>query len=148
MPKRKSPPVDLEDEDTGGRKRVRIDEVSFVQAAKLQCTVEELAAFFDVSLRTMKRRLAEPKYRDLFNRAQNLGKLSIKRQSFKHMQMANSAGVRMTIHLRKVHLGETDKALLELTGKGGGPIETVTGKMTPQQAAAAYASTLSGSSNG
>lgn len=120
-----------------GRPRLKIDKANLLRLSKLMCTEAELAAFFDVNLRTMKRRLAEPELREIWETGKELGRLSIRRQQFQHMTLKNSAGVQMTIHLSKHHLGETEKAALELTGKNGGPISTVDlTKATDEQIAA------------
>jgi hypothetical protein len=108
-----------------GRPRLSINIANLLRLSKLMCTETELAAFFDVSLKTMKRRLQEPELRDLWERGKALGLYSIRRQQFEHMKLPNSAGVQMTIHLSKFHLGQTEKSLIELTGRGGGPIQTV-----------------------
>lgn len=108
-----------------GRPRIKIDKANLLRLSKLQCTEEELAAFFDVDRSTIKRRLREPEFREIWERGKEIGKLSIRRQQFAHMALKNSAGVQMTIHLSKHHLGQTEKAALELTGKNGGPISTV-----------------------
>lgn len=120
-----------------GRPRLKIDAANLLRLSKLMCTETELAAFFEVSLHTMKRRLQEPDLREIWERGKEIGKLSIRRQQFQHMTLKNSAGVQMTIHLSKHHLGETEKAALELTGKNGGPISTVDlTKATDEQIAA------------
>jgi hypothetical protein len=108
-----------------GRPKLKLDKVALLRLSKLMCTETELAAFFDMNLRTIKRRLQEPDLREIWEKGKDLGRLSIRRQQFQHMTLKNSAGVQMTIHLSKHHLGETEKAALELTGKGGGPISTV-----------------------
>lgn len=108
-----------------GRPRLKIDKRALSRLSKMMCTETELAAFFEVSLETMKRRLKEPDLREIWERGKEHGKISIRRQQFQHMQLKNSAGVQMTIHLSKFHLGQTEKSLIELTGRNGGPIQTV-----------------------
>jgi hypothetical protein len=108
-----------------GRPKIAVNKANLLRLSKLQCTMEELAAFFEVSLDTMKRRLKEPELREIWDRGKALGMLSIRRRQFQLMLLPNSAGVQMTVHLSKFHLGQTEKSLIELTGRGGGPITTV-----------------------
>jgi hypothetical protein len=130
-----------------GRPRIEIDKVLLKALASIGATEAEICAGLiatgvQLDLRTLKRRLQEPQYREVWQQGKSEFHLSLRRLQFRHAKMPNSAGVTMTIHMSKHQLGETEKSLLELTGKDGGPIETVDGKMTPKQAAAAYASTL------
>lgn len=125
-----------------GRPPVVIDLVQLEKLGALQPTVEEVAAFFSVSKRTMIEKLKKPEVLLALERGKNLGKLNLRRTQMRHATGTGSGAVNMSIHLGKHWLGQTDKSLLELTGKNGAPIETINGKMTPQQAAAAYASTL------
>jgi hypothetical protein len=110
----------------------------------LQPTVEEVAAFFKVSKRTMIEKMKNEETKLVFERGKSLGKLNLRRTQVRHAQGTGSGAVNMSIHLGRHWLGQTDKAALELTGKNGKPIETINTTMTPEQAAAAYASTLHG----
>lgn len=107
-----------------GRPKFVIDENQLKRLAALQHTIEEMAFALGCSPRTLKRQLQEQKLRDVYEAGKAGGRSALKRLQWRHAQMANSAGVQMTIHLSKHWLGETDKAALELTGKEGGPIET------------------------
>ena len=124
--RRKAPTKTADTEATGGRPRVRIEPKTLEQLARLLCTYEEAAAFFGVTERTIIRRLKEPKLAEAWEVGRANGKLSLRRLQFRHAQMANSAGVQMTIHMSKHHLGETDKAALELSGKVDSMVEVNT----------------------
>lgn len=126
MTVRKTKPVKLEKESTGGRGRVFIDEGILRGLAQIQCTIVEAAAVLKVTKRTLLRRLEEPKFKDAWEQGQAEGRASLRRLQWRHAKMPNSAGVSMTIHLSKHHLGQTEKAALELTGQNGGPIEVNT----------------------
>lgn len=113
-----------------GRPRKEIDVKVLRALASIGATEEEICAGLAASgtqldLRTLKRRLQEPAYREVWDLGRNKFKLSIRRLQFQHAHLKNSAGVTMTIHMSKHHLGETEKSLVELTGKNGGPISTV-----------------------
>jgi hypothetical protein len=150
MAAKKRRAVKLETPAKTGRPRIEIDKVLLKALASIGATESEICAGLiatgvQLDLRTLKRRLQEPEYRDVWQQGKSEFHLSLRRLQFRHAKMPNSAGVTMTIHMSKHQLGETEKSLLELTGPKGGPIQTVNGKMTPKQAAAAYASTLDNS---
>lgn len=119
-----------EDDDTKkGRPPVEIDAAKLEALAKLQCTHEEIAAVFECSKRTIIRKLKkDPELKAAYERGKQLGKVSLRRLQFRHANMANSAGVTMTIHLSKHHLGETDKAALELTGRVDSNVQVTTAR--------------------
>lgn len=125
-----------------GRPAIEIDPLQLEKLGALQPSYEELAGFFGCTKRTIVNRLKEPDLLLALDRGRQTGKLSLRRVQWRHAQGTGSGAVNMAIHLGKHWLGQTDKSLLELSGPGGRPMETITGKMTPQQAAAAYASTL------
>jgi hypothetical protein len=124
--RKKKPRLDEYGEPLTGRPKVRIDIETFGQLAALQCTTEELACFFSVTKRTMIRRLKEPALREAYERGLALGRVSLRRLQWRHAKMPNSAGVQMTIHLSKHHLGQTEKAALELSGRVDSNVEVNT----------------------
>jgi len=112
-----------------GRPRIEIDKDILKALASVGATEEEICAGLiatgtQLDLRTLKRRLQEPTYRQIWDQGKGEFKLSLRRLQFRHAKMPNSAGVTMTIHMSKHQLGETEKSLVELTGKNGGAIET------------------------
>jgi hypothetical protein len=127
-----------------GRPPVEIDLDQLEKLGALQPTVEEVAAFFGVSKRTMIEKLKNDATKLALESGKMKGRLNLRRLQYRHASGTGSGAVNMSIHLGKHWLNQTDKSLLELTGKDGKPIETITTKMTPAEAAAAYASTLHG----
>jgi hypothetical protein len=124
--RKKKPRLDDDGEPLKGRPKVRIDLESLGQLAVLQCTTDELAAFFNTTKRTIIRRLKEPALREAYERGLALGRVSLRRLQWRHAKMPNSAGVSMTIHLSKHHLGQTEKAALELSGRVDSNVEVNT----------------------
>ena len=109
----------------GGRGvKIKIDTEALQNLAKIQCTYAEAAAFFDCDEKTIKRRLStDPQLRECWDRGKELGRISLRRLEWRHAQMATSGGVTMTIHLARQHLGETERAALELSGRVDGTLE-------------------------
>jgi hypothetical protein len=107
-----------------GRPKVEIDPVQLEKLGALHATYDEVAAFFDCEKRTIINRLKEPALQLAYANGKQKGKLNLRRLQLRHAQGTGSSAVNMTIHLAKHWLNETDKAAVELTGKGGGPIET------------------------
>ncbi len=101
------------------RPRIKIDIEVLRGLAQIQCTEDEAASVLKVSKRTLIRRLQEDGsiYREIWEAGQAEGRVALRRLQFRHAKMPNSAGVQMTIHLSKHHLGQTDKAALELSGR-------------------------------
>src|SRR5581483_6910787 len=110
-----------------GRPRIELDVDVLRALGAVHCTIDEIAAGLRAAgcildVRTLKRRLQEPRYRDIWVAGQLERKVSLRRLQWRHAQMPNSAGVTMTIHLSKHQLGETEKSLHELSGPGGVPL--------------------------
>lgn len=112
-----------------GRPPVKIDEDQLVALGKLNCTIEEVAAFFSTTKRTVVRRFSgNAQLKAAFERGLQHGKIGLRRLQWRHAQMPNSAGVQMTIHLSKHWLGETDKAALELSGRVDSSVEVTSAR--------------------
>lgn len=111
-----------------GKPKSKIDVEHLERLARLNCTIDEAAAFFKCTKRTLLRYLDDkkrgPAFREAWERGKQEGRLSLRRLQWRHANGSGSSSVQMTIHLSKHWLGETEKAALELTGKNGGPIET------------------------
>lgn len=125
-----------------GRPEVEIDLKELRKLAQLHCTEDEIAAFFECSKRTVIRKLQEPLYREAYDLGKAMGKLNLRRRQVQIANGNRQGAVNMAIHLGRHWLGQTDRALLELSGPKGGPIEMIDGKMTAKQAAEAYARTI------
>ena len=98
--------------------------IDFEQAEKLaalNCTAEEIAAFFKYTQRAVEKRLTEdPKFRECIDRGRSLGRLSVRRAQFRLLDAGNAT---MGIWLGKQLLGQRDFAAVEFTGANAGPIE-------------------------
>ena len=85
-----------------GRKRVNIDTVELEKLCALQCTDQEIAAWFGVSTRTIE------------------GRLSLRRSLWR---LANAGNAAANIFLAKNLLGYLGVVNNELSGLAGGPIQ-------------------------
>lgn len=91
-----------------GRPRIEIDEKNFRQLCALQCTLSEIASFFECSEDTIERwckRELKSSFAEAFKKYSATGKMSLRRWQFK---MAEH-NVSMAIFLGKNWLGQSDK---------------------------------------
>lgn len=89
-----------------GRPKKDIDLRLLREVAKLQCTDEEIAGFFKVSVDTITRRKKNPKFAQVLEQARAVGRQSVRRHMFKMAQHGNAA---CAIFLAKNLLGYSDK---------------------------------------
>lgn len=82
-----------------GRPKIEIDRAEIVKLAHLQCTYEEIAAFFDVDKGTISRN-----YTTEVLKGRELGKMSLRRSQFK---LAQTNGA-VCIWLGKNYLGQKE----------------------------------------
>ncbi len=90
-----------------GRPRKKIDRKEFEKLCGLQCTVEEIAAWFDCSVDTIERwceREYGQKFADVFSEKRSYGKISLRRTQW---QLAEK-NASMAIFLGKNYLGQRD----------------------------------------
>lgn len=94
------------------RPRKEIDKVDFEGLLAIQCTLEEVTAFFDHKLngcsedtieRWCKREYGES-FADVSKKKREIGKISLRRLQFKHAEKSAS----MAIFLGKNYLGQKD----------------------------------------
>jgi hypothetical protein len=102
------------------RPEVQIDLVELEKLCTMQCTDEEIAAFFNVDKRTIVRRRKVAKFRDIMDRAKAKGRVSVRRHLFR---LAANGNVAAAIFLAKNLLGYRDVVNTEHTGLAGGPIQ-------------------------
>jgi hypothetical protein len=102
------------------RPEVKIDLVELEKLCSMQCTDEEVAAFFGVSARTIERRRQVKQFREIMDRARAKGRVSVRRNLFRQ---SNAGNIAATIFLSKNLLGYKDVVNTELTGVAGGPIQ-------------------------
>jgi hypothetical protein len=102
------------------RPKVKIDLVELEKLCGMQCTDEEIAAFFDVSTRTIERRRQVKRYSEVMDRARSKGRVSVRRGLFREAARGNIAAI---IFLAKNVIGCRDVMNTEHTGLEGGPIQ-------------------------
>lgn len=90
-----------------GRPKKEIDEAQFGKLCGLQCTLEEIAGFFDCSEDTIERwckRELKETFAEAFKKRSTGGKISLRRNQFKLAEKSAA----MAIWLGKQYLGQTD----------------------------------------
>ena len=85
-----------------GRPRVKIDLVELEKLCGMQCTDDEVAAFFGISTRTLTRRKQVNKYAEAIERAKAKGRVSARRNLFR---LASGGNVAASIFVAKNLLG-------------------------------------------
>lgn len=90
------------------RPRIEIDFKQFERLCGLQCTLAEVAGFFNCSEDTIERRVLEhygEGFADVFAKKRGAGKISLRRWQ---MQLAEKGNAAMLIFLGKNYLGQRD----------------------------------------
>ena len=90
------------------RPRIEIDKEQFEKLCSIQCTVEEIAGFFDCSRATIERwckREYKEDFDTTFGKKRGIGKISLRRSQFR-MAETNPT---MAIWLGKQYLGQTER---------------------------------------
>ena len=105
------------------RPKVKIDLAELEKLSGMQCTDEEVAAFFDVSTKTIERRRKNKRFREVMEHGKAKGRVSVRRNLFR---LANGGNVAASIFLSKNLLGYKDYFNNEVTGASGGPIQLAT----------------------
>lgn len=83
-----------------------IDVEQLEKLCALQATDEEVAAWFNVSTRTIERRRKQAKFCEVMERGKARGRLSIRRAQMKMLESGNAT---MGVWLGKQYLGQTDQ---------------------------------------
>ncbi len=102
------------------RPEAKIDVVELEKLCGMQCTDEEVAAFFGVSIRTIERRRQVKQFSEIMERAKAKGRVSVRRHLFR---LANAGNIAAAIFLSKNLLGYRDVVNTEHSGLAGGPIQ-------------------------
>jgi hypothetical protein len=102
------------------RPKAKIDLTELEKLCAMQCTDEEIAAFFDVSTKTIQRRRGTARFSDIMNRARAKGRVSVRRALFR---LAAAGNIAAAIFLSKNLLGYKDIVANEHSGPAGGPIQ-------------------------
>ena len=90
-----------------GRPKIKIDKTAFTKLCQLQCTLQEIAGYFECSHDTIERWCKQEygkKFRDVFSDFRSGGMVSLRRNQFKLSE--NNAS--MAIWLGKQYLGQKD----------------------------------------
>jgi hypothetical protein len=102
------------------RPEAKIDLVELEKLCTMQCTDEEVAAFFGVNRKTIERRRKVEAFSEVMDRARAKGRISVRRHLFR---LAGNGNVAAAIFLAKNLLGYRDVVNTEHTGLAGGPIQ-------------------------
>jgi hypothetical protein len=102
------------------RPKVNIDLTELEKLCGMQCTDEEIAAFFGVSTKTIERRRKVSRFREIMDQAKAKGRISVRRSLFRQ---ASSGNVAASIFLSKNLLGYKDIVSNEHSGPDGNPIQ-------------------------
>jgi len=90
-----------------GRPRTEIDIEELKRLCRLNCTMEEIGAFFGCDKKTIERRYNEDAaFQEAIDQGRGLGRLSVRRKQMQIMDEHNSAT--MAIWLGKQLLGQRD----------------------------------------
>lgn len=92
----------MADKNKRGRPKKEIDLATVEKLAAMQCTQEEIAQFFDVSVRTLQR---NPDFCHAFKKGIDTGKMSLRRLQWKAAEKGNTTAL---IWLGKQYLGQTE----------------------------------------
>ena len=103
-----------------GRKPVEIDVEQLEKLASLQCTDEEIAAWFHCTPRTIEKRRKEAPFKEALERGKAMGRISVRRAQLKLLEAGNAT---MAVWLGKQLLGQRDVTPIELTGANGSEIK-------------------------
>jgi hypothetical protein len=103
-----------------GRKPVSIDLVELQKLATLQCTHEEIAAWFNCSVRTVEKYAKQPEFAEVMARGRAKGRISVRRAQMKLLESGNAT---MGVWLGKQFLGQRDVTPVELSGANGAPLK-------------------------
>src|SRR6516225_9787016 len=101
------------------RPKAKIDLAELEKLCAMQCTDEEIAAFFGVSTKTVERRRKVQRFSDVMDQARAKGRVSVRRNLFR---LASNGNVAASIFLAKNLLGYRDVVSNEVSGPDGRPI--------------------------
>ena len=102
-----------------GRKAIQIDLLELEKLCALQCSDEEIAAWFGVSVRTIQNRRKQHKFAEVMWRGKARGCINVRRAQMRLLEAGNGT---IAVWLGKILLGQRDT--MQITGANGGPIQT------------------------
>src|SRR5258707_2858363 len=91
----------------------KIDMAELERLSAMQCTDEEIAAWFGVTTRTIERRRKNAKFAEVMNRGKAKGRISVRRAQLKLLEAGNAT---MGVWLGKNILGQVDEVRHEFSG--------------------------------
>jgi hypothetical protein len=91
----------------------KIDLAELERLSAMQCTDEEIAAWFGVTTRTIERRRKNAKFAEVMDRGKAKGRISVRRAQLKLLESGNAT---MGVWLGKNILGQVDEIRHELSG--------------------------------
>src|SRR6266404_3310021 len=100
--------------------KAKIDLVELERLSAMQCTDEEVGAWFGVTTRTIERRRKNAKFAEVMSRGKAMGRISVRRAQLKLLEAGNAT---MAVWLGKQLLGQRDVTPIELTGANGSEIK-------------------------
>jgi hypothetical protein len=95
-----------------GRKAVSIDLNELEKLCSLQCSEEEIASWFGVSVRTIRTRRKEPEFAHVMRRGKSRGRVNIRRAQMKLLDAGNPT---IAVWLGKSMLGQRDSSPIRMT---------------------------------
>jgi hypothetical protein len=99
----------------------KIDMEKLETLCQVNCTHEEIAAFFGITVRAIeKRRHESEEFRNVMDNAKLVGKISIRRAQ---VQAALNGDRTMLVWMGKQLLGQRDVQAMQISGPNDGPIE-------------------------
>lgn len=104
----------MEEKNKGGRPKINLDIDTFEKLCSLQCTKNEICAFFnDIDEKTLTRWCKDTyglSFQDVYQIKSVKGKMSLRRTQFK---IAEDGNATMAIFLGKQYLGQKDNIVVE-----------------------------------
>lgn len=91
------------------RPKIKIDWTQFDKLCHIQCTIEEISAWFDCSVDTIERAVRREKkvgFAEYFGQKRKNGAISLRRKQY---ELAMNGNVTLLIWLGKQYLGQSDK---------------------------------------
>lgn len=107
-----------------GRPKAEIDKTEFEKLCGLQCTLVEIAGFFNVSEDTIERWCKETygaTFADTFKSKSHGGKISLRRTQYKLAEKSAA----MAIWLGKQYLGQRDRDIADAMDRSNGVLESL-----------------------
>lgn len=109
-----------------GRNRIEINQDDLEKLCAMQCTIEELSAFFDCSIDTIERRVKEwsgLNFAEYYKQKSQIGKIALRRKMYQSAMDKNTT-MQIFLSKQKTWLGFTDRveSRSEVSGVNGGPI--------------------------